>query len=305
MALNAFGMVINEVAAPAAKMTQKQVADSFKRQRQAQGKSQMANRSRQSSVDKARQAINNQAKREMSSSSSSKSRSSNRNSSTTPTGRPRRTRAEIKQEAARKKSVLQLKRDLRVEVRESKIRMKAEKVKLKVEARERALQLREKARADKQYTKDMNKVHRDAMKGVKGRPQEPMKIEIGEGSDKPYETIEVGKGFPEPEAFDMDQEEGVNKAEDVKWLDKYSGEEREAKEEEMMQSISAAGHYTFIGADGKNRWIEKVDEAEDWTPDLNKASRGSTNSKAAYDNLLMKKKHAGSVDDIDFDIFGG
>lgn len=64
----------------------------------------------------------------------------------------------------------------------------------------------------------------------------------------------------------------VQHASEVEWLNKLSGEEREVKEAEMLQSIAERGNFTFIDAAKGNSWVEEV--AEDWEPDLDDIVRG-------------------------------
>lgn len=95
----------------------------------------------------------------------------------------------------------------------------------------------------------------------------------------------------------------ANGTEKITWLNRYSGEEREAREEELMQSLKAAGHYTFKGANGENMWIENVESEDSWKPDYSRAT-GEDYKDSAYENLLKRNTKAASVEDIDFDIFG-
>ena len=63
----------------------------------------------------------------------------------------------------------------------------------------------------------------------------------------------------------------------VKWLNQYDGEERERKEQELIDSLRSRGITTFTQGDGKAAWIQDT-EGEDWEVDL------SPTAKGIYDN---------------------
>ena len=108
---------------------------------------------------------------------------------------------------------------------------------------------------------------------------------------------------PKPSGDDhsISRPEGkVNETAKVKWLNKLEGEEREAREEELLQSLKAAGHYLFKGSAGENLWIEKVEDEDDWNPSYSKSTGDQYGDR--YGSVLRRNR-SGSVDDMD-EFFG-